>query len=200
MAKTYSDLIADVRKSISTVTLEEIKRRLDAREPMVLVDVREKEEIREGFIPYVRNISSNFFHAELCISRKNFKLFDMNRSKVVFANGFFRNQNGIFEVVATPRHECHSDVLTERQFPKFSRRTVGKNISSSNILSLLHSGALVDTCILVGTGVFKETINLYTRNRLSIVVLRRTLVHSKYNSRCVYAFDPSWIASNCTNP
>ena len=33
------------------VSLEEIKRRLEAKEPMVLVDVREKDEVRAGFIP-----------------------------------------------------------------------------------------------------------------------------------------------------
>src|SRR6266536_1529676 len=39
MAKTYS------------VQIAEVKRRLDAKEPMTLVDVREKEEFRAGFIP-----------------------------------------------------------------------------------------------------------------------------------------------------
>src|SRR3954471_20926604 len=51
MSKTYSDLIAEVRKSIKLVALDEIKNRLEKKAPMVLVDVREKEEYRAGFIP-----------------------------------------------------------------------------------------------------------------------------------------------------
>ncbi|MEY4576998.1 MAG: hypothetical protein RL701_1701 [Pseudomonadota bacterium] len=49
--KTYSDLLQEVKGQIKTVTLEEIKRRLDARENYTLVDVREKDEVRQGFIP-----------------------------------------------------------------------------------------------------------------------------------------------------
>ena len=48
MAKTYSDLIAEIKQSVKTVQLAEVKRRLEQKEPMVLVDVREKEEFRAG--------------------------------------------------------------------------------------------------------------------------------------------------------
>jgi molybdopterin/thiamine biosynthesis adenylyltransferase/rhodanese-related sulfurtransferase len=51
MAKTYSDLMSEVRQSVKTVSLEEIKRRLETKTPMVLLDVREKEEFRAGYIP-----------------------------------------------------------------------------------------------------------------------------------------------------
>jgi sulfur-carrier protein adenylyltransferase/sulfurtransferase len=51
MPKTYSDLIADIKQSVKTVQLAEVKRRLEQKEPMLLVDVREKEEFRTGYIP-----------------------------------------------------------------------------------------------------------------------------------------------------
>src|SRR6266516_5119100 len=51
MPKTYSDLIADIKQSVKTVQLAEVKRRLEQKEPMLLVDVREKEEFRAGYIP-----------------------------------------------------------------------------------------------------------------------------------------------------
>src|SRR5882724_4977368 len=51
MAKTYSDLIAEIKQSVKTVQLAEMKRRLEQKEPMILVDVREKEEFKAGFIP-----------------------------------------------------------------------------------------------------------------------------------------------------
>src|SRR6185503_5995623 len=65
MPTTYSDLIADVRKSIKTVTLEEIKRRLDAKQPMLLVDVREKEEYRAGYIPGAVSVPRGFLEMQI---------------------------------------------------------------------------------------------------------------------------------------
>jgi rhodanese-related sulfurtransferase len=51
MSKTYSDLLQEVKSQVRTITLEEIKRRIDAREKYTLVDVREKDETRLGYIP-----------------------------------------------------------------------------------------------------------------------------------------------------
>src|SRR6516164_5894478 len=51
MPITYTDLIADVRKRTKQVSLEELKRRLEAQEKLTLVDVREKDEWRAGYIP-----------------------------------------------------------------------------------------------------------------------------------------------------
>jgi molybdopterin/thiamine biosynthesis adenylyltransferase/rhodanese-related sulfurtransferase len=65
MPTTYSDLIADVRKSITTVSLEEIKRRLDAKAPMVLVDVREKDEVKDGFIPGAIVVPRGFLEIQI---------------------------------------------------------------------------------------------------------------------------------------
>ncbi len=65
MPTTYSDLIADVRKSIQVVTLEEIKRRLEAKEPMVLLDVREKDEFRAGYIPGAISVPRGFLEMQI---------------------------------------------------------------------------------------------------------------------------------------
>ena len=51
MPTTYTDLIADVRKRTKQVSLEELKRRIEAGEKMTLVDVREKDEWRGGLHP-----------------------------------------------------------------------------------------------------------------------------------------------------
>jgi molybdopterin/thiamine biosynthesis adenylyltransferase/rhodanese-related sulfurtransferase len=51
MSKTYSDLLQEVKGAITQVSLDEMKRRLEAREPYTFVDVREKDETKAGFIP-----------------------------------------------------------------------------------------------------------------------------------------------------
>ena len=65
MPTTYSELIADVRRSIAAVTLDEIKRRLEAKVAMVLVDVREREELRAGIIPGAIHIPRGLLEMEI---------------------------------------------------------------------------------------------------------------------------------------
>ena len=64
MAKTYTDLLQEVKTSIQTLTLEELKRRMDAKETFTLVDVREKDEVRAGFIPGAVSIPRGFLEMQ----------------------------------------------------------------------------------------------------------------------------------------
>jgi len=86
MAKTYTDLLSDVKKSVRTVSLEEVKRRLDAKEPMVLVDVREKDEVRAGFIPGAISIPRGFLEMQV-----EQKLPDKDAPIVVYCAGGVRS-------------------------------------------------------------------------------------------------------------
>jgi molybdopterin/thiamine biosynthesis adenylyltransferase/rhodanese-related sulfurtransferase len=65
MPTTYSDLMAEVRKTISTVSLEEIKRRLETKAPVLLLDVREKEEYRAGYIPGALSVPRGFLEIQI---------------------------------------------------------------------------------------------------------------------------------------
>ncbi len=65
MATTYTDLIADIRRQIRTVSLEEIKQRLETKAPMVLVDVREKDEWRAGYIPGAVHVARGFLEIQI---------------------------------------------------------------------------------------------------------------------------------------
>jgi sulfur-carrier protein adenylyltransferase/sulfurtransferase len=65
MPTTYTDLIANVRKETKEVSLDELKRRLDAKEPYTLLDVREKEEYRAGYIPGAVSIPRGFLEIQV---------------------------------------------------------------------------------------------------------------------------------------
>jgi sulfur-carrier protein adenylyltransferase/sulfurtransferase len=65
MATTYTDLIASVRKQTKQITLDELKRRLDGKEPYLLLDVREKEEYRAGFIPGAMSLPRGFLELQV---------------------------------------------------------------------------------------------------------------------------------------
>ncbi|HVU00970.1 MAG TPA: molybdopterin-synthase adenylyltransferase MoeB [Polyangiaceae bacterium] len=51
MSKSYADLFQEVRKSVKVISLDDMKKRLESSTPPTLVDCREKEEFRAGFIP-----------------------------------------------------------------------------------------------------------------------------------------------------
>lgn len=65
MATTYTDLIASVRKATKEVSLEDLKRRLEAKEDIVLLDVREKEEFRAGYIPSAISLPRGFLEIQV---------------------------------------------------------------------------------------------------------------------------------------
>jgi len=62
---TYADLIATTRRQTKEVSLDELKRRLDAKEPYTLLDVREKEEYRAGFIPGAISVPRGFLEIQI---------------------------------------------------------------------------------------------------------------------------------------
>lgn len=66
MAKTYSDLFSDVRQSVKLISLEDLKRRLEEPQgrPFTLVDVREKDEFRAGYIPGAVHLPRGFLEMQ----------------------------------------------------------------------------------------------------------------------------------------
>ncbi len=64
MSKTYSDLLQEVKGSVRLVSLEDLKARIDAGEELTLVDVREKDERRQGFIPDSLHLPRGFLEMQ----------------------------------------------------------------------------------------------------------------------------------------
>src|ERR1700722_10810032 len=86
MPTTYTDLMADVRKRTKQVSIEELKRRMDAGEKMTIVDVREKDEWRAGYIPGAVHIPRGFLEIQA-----EQKLPDKNAPIVAYCAGGTRS-------------------------------------------------------------------------------------------------------------
>jgi molybdopterin/thiamine biosynthesis adenylyltransferase/rhodanese-related sulfurtransferase len=88
MPKTYSDLFADVRSSVKTISLEAVKERLEgpAEKRPTVVDVREKDEYRLGFLPGAVHIPRGFLEMQA-----EQKLPDKNAEIVVYCAGGTRS-------------------------------------------------------------------------------------------------------------
>lgn len=169
MPTTYSDLIADVRRTIKSVTLEEIKRRLDAREPMVLVDVREKDEVRLGYIPGAILVPRGFLEMQI-----EQKVTDKNAPVVIYCAGGTRSalaartlaDLGYTQVEsANPGFVRWKDLgypmelppnLTDAQRDRYSRHLLLPEVGESGQAKLLGSKVL-----LLGAGGLGSPAALY---------------------------------------
>jgi sulfur-carrier protein adenylyltransferase/sulfurtransferase len=169
MPTTYTDLIADVRKSITTVSLEEIKRRLEAKEPMVLLDVREKEEYRAGYIPGAISVPRGFLEMQIeqKIADRNAPivaycaggtrsalaaktLADLGYTRVESANpGFVRWKDLTYPIELPPQ-------LTEAQRDRYSRHLLLPEVGEVGQVKLLGSKVL-----LLGAGGLGSPAALY---------------------------------------
>src|SRR5688500_18335472 len=68
MAPTFRDLLAATKKSIREITVDELKKQLDAKAPLKLIDVRESDEYGVGRIPNAISVPRGFL--ELRIEKK----------------------------------------------------------------------------------------------------------------------------------
>jgi molybdopterin/thiamine biosynthesis adenylyltransferase/rhodanese-related sulfurtransferase len=65
MSKTYAELLAEVRGQIRIISLEDLKSRLASNAKPVLLDVREKDEWRQGFVPGALHIPRGFLELQV---------------------------------------------------------------------------------------------------------------------------------------
>ena len=198
MPTTYTDLIADIRKSIAVISLEEIKRRLDTRTPMVLVDVREKEEFRDGYIPGAISVPRGFLEMQIegKVTDKNAPvvlycaggtrsalaaktLTDLGYTHVESANpGFVRWKDLGFPMEKPPQ-------LTEAQRDRYSRHLllpeVGEigqaKLLASKVL-LLGAGGLGSPAALYLAAAGVGTIGLVDADTVDASNLQRQIIHA----------------------
>ncbi|MCL2726520.1 MAG: molybdopterin-synthase adenylyltransferase MoeB [Polyangiaceae bacterium] len=169
MPTTYNDLIASVRRETKEVSLAELKRRLDAKESYVLLDVRDKEEFRTGHIPGALSLPRGFLEiqVEALIPNKSTKivtycgsgarsalaaktLADLGYTNVETANPGFVHWKELGYPFEMPPQ------LTDVQRNRYKRHLLLSEIGESGQLKLLKSRVL-----LIGVGGLGSPISLY---------------------------------------
>jgi molybdopterin/thiamine biosynthesis adenylyltransferase/rhodanese-related sulfurtransferase len=86
MNKTYSDLLVEVKGAVRQLSLEELNAKLQRKEPITLVDVREKDEWRGGYIPGAIHVPRGFLEMQA-----EAKLPDKSAPIVVYCAGGVRS-------------------------------------------------------------------------------------------------------------
>jgi molybdopterin/thiamine biosynthesis adenylyltransferase/rhodanese-related sulfurtransferase len=157
MAKTYVDLFSDVRNTVKTISLDDLKARLEAPGPKpLLLDVREKDEVKNGFIPGAIAISRGFLEQQV-----EAKLPDKEREIVVYCAGGTRSafaaktmaELGYTKVLsANPGFVRWKDLgypvelppnLTEAQRDRYSRHLLLPEVGEAGQEKLLKSKVLL---------------------------------------------------------
>jgi sulfur-carrier protein adenylyltransferase/sulfurtransferase len=200
MAKTYSDLFSDVRGSVRFLSLEALKARLEDRSKPrpVLVDVREKDEFRQGFIPGALHLPRGFLEmqaeqklpdkdAEIIVycaggTRSAFaakSLTELGYSNVTSANpGFVRWKDLKFPVDTPPD-------LTPAQLDRYSRHILLPEVGEKGQAALLKARVLLlgagglgapAAQYLAAAGV--GTIGLVDADTVDASNLQRQIIHA----------------------
>ncbi|MCB9708539.1 MAG: molybdopterin-synthase adenylyltransferase MoeB [Myxococcales bacterium] len=169
MPKTYADLMKDIKASVPTVTLEELKKRLEAKGSHTIVDVRESDETRGGYIPGAVLLPRGFLEmqAEQKLPKKDAHIItycaggvrslfaakalkDLGYTNVESANpGFTRWKDLGFPVEAPPR-------LTSAQLERYSRHLLLPEVGAKGQQRLLDARVL-----LLGAGGLGSPAGLY---------------------------------------
>lgn len=65
MAPTFRDLLAATKKSIKEITVDEVKKLVDSKAPVKLIDVRETEEYGAGRLPNAVSVPRGFLELKI---------------------------------------------------------------------------------------------------------------------------------------
>ncbi len=169
MPTTYADLLASAKKKTKDVSLDDLRKRLDAGEKLTVVDVREKEEYRTGYIPGAVSIPRGFLEMQV-----EQKLTDKNAKIVTICAGGVRSalaaatlaELGYANVeTANPGMVRWKDLrypmempaaLTDSQRERYSRHILLPEVGEQGQAKLLQSKVL-----LLGAGGLGSPAALY---------------------------------------
>ena len=169
MPKTYSDLFSEVRASVRVLTLEQLRAKLEQRADFTLLDVREKDEVRGGFIPGALHVPRGFLEMQA-----EQKLPDKSREIVVYCAAGVRSVFGAKTLAelgyqnvwsATPGFVRWKDMaypvehpadLSQAQLDRYSRHILLPEVGEKGQEKLLKSRVL-----LLGAGGLGAPATLY---------------------------------------
>lgn len=198
MAKTFQDIMAETRKAIREISLEELKARLEGPRDFTLVDVREGDEFRAGHIPGALHIPRGHLEskAEANLPKKDARIVlycaggtrsalaartlqEMGYTQIESANPGFSQWKDRRYPMEVPR------VLTDSQRDRYSRHLLLPEVGEKGQAKLLDAKVLClgagglgapSALYLAAAGV--GTIGLVDADVVDASNLQRQVIHS----------------------
>ncbi len=120
-------------------------------------------ELGESRITDVGDVGGDFLRPQFGVARDTGELFNVNGREAVFFDYTLGDQNGVFEVVAVPRHERDQQILAKRELAEIGRWTVRQHVAAFDRIAGIHQRPLVDAGVLVRTRVLGERVDIDAR-------------------------------------
>jgi len=199
--KTLKDMLAEARQVIPEQGPQELKRRIDANEPLVLVDVRDPDEYRDGAIEPATNISRGFLEFRIGTAAADPKtpivlycqsgLRSMLAAKALHDLGYenVTNLQGGFQKWAQSGLPIMKDKpLTTDQIQRYSRHFLLPQVGEKGQRKLLRSKVLLigagglgspTAVYLAAAGV--GTMGLMDGDTVDVSNLQRQILHTTAN-------------------
>ena len=199
--KTLKDMLAEARQVIPEQGPQELKRRIDADEPLVLVDVRDPDEYRDGAIEPATNISRGFLEFRIGTAAADPKtpivlycqsgLRSMLAAKALHDLGYenVTNLQGGFQKWAQSGLPVMKDKpLTTDQIQRYSRHFLLPQVGEKGQRKLLRSKVLLigagglgspTALYLAAAGV--GTMGLMDGDTVDVSNLQRQILHTTAN-------------------
>jgi len=199
--KTLKEMLAEARQVIPEQGPQELKRRLDANENLVLVDVRDPDEYRDGAIEPATNISRGFLEFRIGTAAADPKtpivlycqsgLRSMLAAKALHDLGYenVTNLQGGFQKWAQSGLPVMKDKpLTTDQIQRYSRHFLLPQVGEKGQRKLLRSKVLLigagglgspTAVYLAAAGV--GTLGLMDGDTVDVSNLQRQILHTTAN-------------------
>ena len=199
--KTLKDMLAEARQVIPEQGPLELKRRIDANEPLVLVDVRDPDEYRDGAIEPATNISRGFLEFRIGTAAADPKtpivlycqsgLRSMLAAKALHDLGYenVTNLQGGYQKWAQSGLPVMKDKpLTTDQIQRYSRHFLLPQVGEKGQRKLLRSKVLLigagglgspTAVYLAAAGV--GTMGLMDGDTVDVSNLQRQILHTTAN-------------------
>jgi len=117
-------------------------------------------EVLERFLAGVGDVPGDLLAAELHVAGHDLELLDVHRGVEVFLDHALADEDGVFIVVAAPRHEGDHEVPAQSQLALARGRAVGDDLVLAHVLPLAHDGFLVEGGVLVCPLELGEAVNV----------------------------------------
>ena len=196
--KTLKDMLAEARQVIPEQGPQELKRRIDANEPLVLVDVRDPDEYRDGAIEPATNISRGFLEFRIGTAAADPKtpivlycqsgLRSMLAAKALHDLGYenvTNLQGGYQKWVQSGMPTVRDVPMTQDQIQRYSRHFLLPQVGDKGQRKLLRSKVLLigagglgspTAFYLAAAGV--GTLGLMDGDTVDITNLQRQILHT----------------------
>src|ERR1019366_1317122 len=126
-------------------------------------------QVREDVVGQVRDVASDLLGTELGVASVDLVLLHVDRRQHVVTHETLVQDDGVFVVVALPRHVGDEQVLAERELAVERARAVGQEVAVLHRLATEDQRLLVDRRVLVRAAELVEVV-LLLAERLAVTV------------------------------